>query len=146
MPILHALWLLPTLPYSTSNTSPLRQQEKDHKGAEPPELNACDCPCTIEGIEEWLKGCNGVNGVPLLYVVHPVSPKHDRPSTNYEMIQDELITHTPIQDDAGKFGLAYLSDCAIVWEKYSKLTQEHDCWTYVHPAQCARDGHLTHLG
>ena len=83
-----------------------------------------DC-CNDGSLHQWLKGCNGVNGVPLLYIVHPtltVSPSITDPSTNYKMIQDELITSTPIQDDAGNFTLTYLSDCATVWEKYRNLS------------------------
>ena len=34
----------------------------------------------------------------------------------------------------------FLTDHQTVRDKISDLTREHECWTYVKPAQCARDG------
>ena len=34
----------------------------------------------------------------------------------------------------------FLTDRQTVWDKISDLTLEHECWTYVKPAQRARDG------
>ena len=34
----------------------------------------------------------------------------------------------------------FLTDRQTVWDKISDLTREHECWTYVKPAQRARDG------
>lgn len=43
--------------------------EKAHKDTEAPKINSRDWPKTIEGIEEWLRGCLGVTGIPLAYVI-----------------------------------------------------------------------------
>ena len=57
----------------------------------------------------------------------------DDPPNNYTTIQEELIAQAPAN---GAYTPTFLMDRATVWEKLSDLTREHDCWTYVHPAQC----------
>jgi len=34
----------------------------------------------------------------------------------------------------------YLCDREIVWMKLAGLIQEHDCWSYIRPAQRTTDG------
>jgi hypothetical protein len=42
--------------------------------------------------------------------------------------------------------LRTLADRAKVWELFSELTRDKDCWSYVRPAQKTRDGRLAYQG
>ena len=120
--------------------------EQDHEDLEPLELNSKDWPRTIESINEWLKGCLGVSKIPLAYMIcekEVPDQANDLPG-NYTMIQEELIMWAPVRTANGAYTPTFL-DRATIWEKLSGLTREHDCWTYVHPAQCTRDGHLRYI-
>ena len=44
------------------------------------------------------------------------------------------------------FTAAYLKDREAVWAKIAELTRDHECWTYVQPAQKTRDGRAAFLG
>ena len=86
-----------------------KQWEEEHKDATQPELEVTaktNWPEYIEAVEEWLKGCLGVTGMPLAYVVRPnteVIPEANDPPTNYATKQDKLIARAPhnITDAAG---------------------------------------------
>ena len=69
---------------------------------------------------------------------------NDLPS-NYTMIQEELIMWAPIRTAIGTYTPTFLTDRATIWEKLSGLTREHDCWRYVCPVQCTRDGCLRYI-
>ena len=75
-----------------------REWEDDHKDVDAPELNSRDWPRTIEGIEEWLRGCLGVTKTPLAYVIRATElmPAVD-PAGGYDSKQDELIARAPIR-------------------------------------------------
>ena len=124
-----------------------REWEKTHDDVEAPEINLRDWPRIIESIEEWLRGCSGVTGIPLAYVIRDTIdvPAAD-PVGGYGSKLDELIARAPIQDAAGAMVATYLSDRAKVWEKISELTRENECWSYVRPAQRTRDGRLAFVG
>jgi hypothetical protein len=65
----------------------------------------------------------------------------------YATKQEELIARAPIQGaTAGSWHPDYLADSVHVWEKLSDLTREQECWSYVRPAQCTRDGSLAYQG
>jgi hypothetical protein len=124
---------------------PLKQQEEDHEDPEPPEnlINAKDWPKTFEGLLEYFRTCLGATKIPLVYVIRDnieVPAEADDPATNYLMPQDKMIARAPIQDAAGIFMAHYITDQETVWEKLVSLTRDHTCWTYVKPAQHARDG------
>jgi hypothetical protein len=40
----------------------------------------------------------------------------------------------------------YLTDRAKVWDMLSELTRQHDCWSYICPAQRSHDGRMAFLG
>ena len=113
--------------------------EQDHEDLEPPELNSKDWPRTIESIDEWLKGCLGVSKIPLAYLIceeeEVPDQAHDPPS-NYTTIQEELTVQASIRTANGTYTPTFLTDRATIWDKLSGLTREHECWTYVCPAQC----------
>ena len=100
-----------------------------------------------KSIEEYLRGCLGVQKTPLAYVIHDdiAIPAVD-PTGGYPSRQDELITRAPIQDNANQFTATYLNDRNRVWEKLSELTRDHECWSYVRPAQRNHDGRLAFSG
>ena len=68
------------------------------------------------------------------------------PAGGYPSWQDELIAHAPFQDNAKQFTTTYLDDRNHAREKLSELTCNHECWSYVHPAQHNHDGCLTFTG
>ena len=123
----------------------LRDAEKDHEDLEPmPKLmDSKNWRKLMEGIVEYLRGCLGVMKNPLSYVVrdhNEVTPKANYPETNYNMPQDEMIAHVPMVLANGDEHPTFLTDHQTVWDKVSDLTRNHECWTYVKPAQRSRDG------
>ena len=132
---------------SVRELRPYREWEENHKDVEAPEINAKDWPRTIEAIEEYLRGCLGVQKTPLVYVIHDdiAVPAVD-PAGGYPSRQDELIARAPIQDNANQFTAVYLDDRNRVWEKLSELMRDHECWSYVRPAQRNHDGRLAFSG
>jgi hypothetical protein len=126
-----------------------REWEMTHKDVNPPELSDKDWPRTIEAIQEWLRGCLGTTKIPLAYVIRQddaVTPEVDDPPTNYSTKMKELIARAPIRDANGAYTQDFLADREMVWEKLSSLTREHDCWSYVRPAQRTTDGRLAFNG
>ena len=115
-----------------------------------PELTARpDGPKAFEAIQEWLKSCLGVTKIPLAYVIRvneDVQPEAVDPPDGYDSVQEEMIARAPILDPAGNHTATFLSDRQRVWEKIAEITRDHDCWTYVRPAQRSRNGRLAYLG
>ena len=77
--------------------------------------------------------------IPLAYVIHEEEEVPDQandPPSKYTMIQEELITQAPIRTAYGAYTPTFLTNRATMWKKLSGLTREHDCWTYICPAQC----------
>ena len=124
----------------------LREWEDAHKDVDKPEIDSKDWPRTMEGLEEYLRGCLGVDGTPLAYVIRddPEVPPINLVDT-FATHQDELIARAPHRDAAGNFTATFLSDRSKVWELLSNLTRDKDCWTYVRPAQRSRDGRMAFL-
>ena len=104
-----------------------------------------DWPKAFEAIQEWLKSCLGVTLIPLVYVIRAnedVQPEAaDHPEGN-DSVQEEMIARAPILDPAGNYTATFLSDRQREWEKIAEITRDHDCWTYVRPAQRSRNGRL----
>ena len=112
--------------------------ESNHVDVEAPELNDKDWALTFEAIDEWLRGCLGeISKIPLAYVVRdneaitadPVAP------ATWPSKVDEMIGCAPHGEDT--FSPA---DNVTVWGKISALMRSHECWTYVQPTQCTRNG------
>ena len=124
-----------------------REWEKDHSDVDPPEINARNWPATIEAIEEYLRGCLGSSGIPLSYVIRDNTdiPAADPPN-GYPSLQDELVARAPINTPGGNRTRQFRNDNIKVWEKISNITRDHECWTYVRPAQQARDGRAAFFG
>ncbi len=127
-----------------------KQWEEEMKEVTAPEINPRDWPKTIEAIVEWLRGCLGVTKIPLAYVIRDnvnVPAHASDPVGNYNNKRDELIARAPIRNAADDGYVAtYLADRTRVWELISEITRDHDCWTFVRPAQRTRDGRLAFLG
>ena len=129
---------------------PLKDWESSHKDVQAPEIDAKDWPRTIEALEEWLRGCLGVTKIPLAYVIRDnVVPAAQDPPGGFSTKQAELIARAPIQ----QVGVVpptndstFDSDNAKVWELISNITRDHECWSYVRPAQRRRDGRAAFLG
>ena len=75
-----------------------------------------------------------------------MQPEAADPLEGYDSFQEEMIARAPILDPAGNYTATFLSDRQRVWEKIAEITRDHDCWTYVRPAQCSRNGRLAYLG
>lgn len=126
--------------------------EEQHEDPDAPELSFRDWPRTIEAIKEYLRDCLGSTKIPLAYVIRDdlAVPAGAGPPGGYGTNQDELIARAPIQmtNDAGDdvFTDIYLADRALVYEKIAALTRDHECWTYVRPAQRQRDGRMAFTG
>ena len=86
---------------------------------------------------------------PLTYVIRtniPVEPSSDDSVTNYALKEEKLIERTPIDDEQGESMPTYRAHRAHVWELLSDLARDTDCWSYVLPAQCFRDGMMAYMG
>jgi hypothetical protein len=131
----------------------LRDWEDAHKPADPPEkiINPKDWNKTLEGIEEYLRGCLGVTKIPLAYVVRDTEAIVDDPDAGiatrgWPSLQDELINRAPITTGANNtHSVTYLTDRATVYDKIAALTRDKACWTYVKPFQRTRDGRAAFL-
>ena len=51
-----------------------------------------------------------------------------------------MIARAPMMLANGDEHPTFLTDRQTIWDKISDLTHDHECWTYVKPAQRARDG------
>ena len=125
----------------------LKDEESNHKDADPPELMASNWPKTLDAIEQWLGCCLGSTKIPLAYVIRDheaVSPWD--PQQVYPSYKKEMIARAPILDPNGGYSSTFLVDRTKVWNKLSLLTMQEDCWSYVRPAQKNEDGRLAFLG
>ena len=82
----------------------------------------------------------------MIHEEEEVPDQANDPPGNYTMIQEDLIMQAPIRTANGAYTPMFLTDMATVWEKFAGLTREYNCWTYVHPAQCTRDGRIGYIG
>ena len=103
----------------------------------------------MENLEEYFCSCLSVTGIPLVYVMREntkVLPEADDPVGNYNLMQDELITHAPILTVANPnaYMAMYLTSHQHIWDKIKVITCGLDCWTYVHTAQHTTDGCLAY--
>jgi hypothetical protein len=95
-----------------------------------------DWPRTMEVIREFCGSVLGETGVPLAYVVREnvdIPPGTD-PSEGYITVAKEMIACTPRRNQV------YANDSMEAWSYMTNITREHDCWTYVKPAQHTKDG------
>jgi hypothetical protein len=79
----------------------LREEEDKHKDLTAPTLSKSDWPKNMETIQEYLRGCLGMTGIPLAYVIRGyevVKPSADNPATGYSTVQEEMIAQAPIKD------------------------------------------------
>jgi hypothetical protein len=61
-------------------------------------------------------------------------------------VQDEMIARSPHVDAAGNPTSSFIADRQKVWDLISSITRDKDCWTYVKPAQRARNGRMAFMG
>ena len=123
----------------------LKEYEDQHSDPDPPEINANDWTKTMEGIDEWLRGCLGIDKTPLAHVVRE---NHEIPPHKiYQTRAQELIERYPHWDltNPGEFTANYLADCERVWELISELCRTHECWTFVRKAQKERNGREAYM-
>jgi hypothetical protein len=79
--------------------------------------------------------------VPLANIIREnveIPPETD-PSEGYITVADEMIARAPHGNQA------YANDSMEVWRYMANITRAHDCWTYVKPAQCTKDGRHSFL-
>jgi len=125
-----------------------RTYEEGHEDPDAPEINSKDWPRTIEALEEYLRDCLGTTKIPLAYVVRvdEAVPGDPDPTDGYDSKQDELIARAPIRLGNNNPTETFKSDNDLVWAKLAEITRNHECWTYVKPAQRARDGRRAFFG
>jgi hypothetical protein len=114
-------------------------------------ISAKDWAKTMESLEEYLRGHLGVTKIPLSYVIREMEavPADPDPTDQYDSLQDEMIARTAIVDTtaaAVTHTPTYLTDRQRVWDLIAKLTRDQECWSYVKPAQRARDGRKAYKG
>jgi hypothetical protein len=109
--------------------------------AEQPVINKKDWPRTMEAIREFFGSVLGETGVPLAYVVREnvEMPPGTDPSEGYITVAEEMIARAPHGNHT------YANDSMEVWSYMANITQARDCWTYVKPAQCTKDGRCDFL-
>jgi hypothetical protein len=103
--------------------------------AEQPVINQKDWPRTMEAIREFFCSVLVETGVPLAYVVREnlEIPPGTYPSEGYITVAKEMISCAPHGNQA------YANESMEVWSYMENVTQAHDYWTYVKPAQHTKD-------
>ena len=104
-----------------------------------------DCPKVGTLLSEYLGKHLGATGIPLAYVV-----RRDRvdenviidPAGEYSGAKQEMINRAPHVDAMGIALPTYLADRLKVWELLSDLCRDHDCWSYIKPAQRTNNGRV----
>jgi hypothetical protein len=109
--------------------------------AEQPIINEKDWPRKMEAIREFFGSVLGETGVPLAYVVRDnvEIPPGTYPSEGYITVAEEMIARAPHGNQA------YVNDSMEVWSYVANITRDHDCWTYVKPAQRTKHGRRAFL-
>ena len=130
----------------------LRDNEEKYEALTKPVINDKDWPRTMEAVEEWFRGSYGQTKIPLAYVIRrqagvPVGPD---PAVDYDTPYDEMIARAPHTDaEPGEAGgdpaPTFTVDNMQVFEMIASIARDHDCWTYVKPAQRRRDGRRAFL-
>ena len=103
----------------------------------------------MEAIEEWLRASYGQTKVPLAYVVwrqEEVLAGPD-PDGGYYNDYEEMIAQAPhrVGGASSNHVPVFTVDNNKVFEMIASITREHDCWTYIKPAQRGRDGRKAFL-
>ena len=120
-----------------------KKWEENHKDVKAPEINVKDWPKTIEAIKEWLCGCLGeTTKLPLSYTIRDEEEVDVAPAAGYHTKQHELILRAPIDGADGEHTADYLADRGRVWDLLSELCTDHECFSYIRPAQKTRDGRM----
>jgi len=81
--------------------------------------------------------------IPLAYIIRleeGVKCELEDGPLNYPSCVHELISRAPIRTPTSAYIQDYLCDREIVRMKLAGLMQEHDCWSYIRPAQRTTDG------
>jgi hypothetical protein len=109
---------------------------KNQITADYPVINDKDWPKTNELIVRFLGTCLGETKILLAYVIRETVglPEGNDPLNQYAGLAKEMIRC------ALHNSKAFELDRKKVWEMFSKMTKEADCWTYVKPAQRTQDG------
>jgi hypothetical protein len=121
---------------------PTKEYKENFKiTAEQPVINEKDWPRTMEEIHELFGSVLGETGVHLAYVVceNVEIPPGTYPSEGYITFADDMIARAPHGSQA------YENDSMEVSSYMVNITRAHDCWTYVKPAQCTKDGRRAFL-
>jgi hypothetical protein len=114
-----------------------KEYEENFKvAAEQPVIHEKDWPRTMEAIRDFFGSVLGETGVPLAYVVREnvEIPPGTYPSEGYITVAEEMIARAPHGNQA------YENDSMEVWIYMASITRDHDCWTYVKPAQHTKYG------
>ena len=98
----------------------------------------------MESVHKYLRSYLGEQKIPLAYIVR----KDDaiptiNPDGGYLTVQHEMIARAR-HFSVGANGLklahpTYITNRKKVWEIIAKITRDQSCWTYIKPAQRARD-------
>jgi hypothetical protein len=127
----------------------LRDNEEKYEALAKPVINDKDWPRTMEAVEEWLKGTYGQTKTSLGYVVRRSEeiPVGIDPAGDYHTVYEEMIARAPhrVGGPGSDLSATFTVDSAQVFEMIASITREHECWTYVKPAQRRRDGRKAFL-
>ena len=125
----------------------LKEWEDSHTDSDPPDkiINARDWTKTLEAVVEFLRGNLGTSKIPLSYVVRDQLAPTDDPENGWPTLQDEMIARAPIMRNDEEYNLTFANDNQKVWDLISKITREHECWTYVKQGQRLRDGRMAFM-
>ena len=122
----------------------LKRTEDNHKDpTEKPTIDDTDWPKTMEALDSYFLSFLGDTGIPLSYVIRreradPAVPVD--PPDGYASVSDEMIHRAPHQDENGMDLPSYLADRVKVWDLLAALCRDHNCYSYIKPAQRSRNG------
>ena len=135
--------------------------EKAHQDPEVvPNIDPKDWPKTLEPVEEYIRGFQGVYGQYLSYGLRvdlepPASasdPTHRANGSKYFTHDEEIIAGGSILSEpavsgsdpeaVGPFTNSFITDRTLIWDNMVAIFQGSDAWTYLKPSKKHRDGRM----
>jgi hypothetical protein len=121
-------------------------QENDHKEPESPVIDSKDWARTMESIVEYFGSCLSVTKIPLAYVVQKEMVPEQAPVGGWPSNEAEMISHAPLVANVAAVPMVlaehYKTNNKTVWTKLAKMCCDHDCWTFIHQHQKAKNAQL----
>jgi hypothetical protein len=100
----------------------------------------------MESMVEYFGSCLSVTKIPLAYVVRKEIVPEQAPIGGWPSNEAEMISCALLVANVAAVPMVladhYKTDNKTVWTKLAKMCCDHDCWTFIHQHQKAKNGQL----